>query len=385
MATKETGGLLIGAGALVALAAASSGSADPPNDDPPGEEPPNDDPPQEPEPVTADGDYTARPGELDVDATPSSGPIETYEWRLENQRTGDVHTANEAVHTFTGVKGGTCTLSITVTGSSPSNTDTATTDVEMPMVPVRPPLRTPESRDGYHVLESGGSPLVEISLFTSQSLASDNGRKTEHIIANTLADAFGARNFGYRIKFGCPTVSVPNQQPGCCSVSESNTCNAGESDALYHWRDKWTDVPQRLRSKDSNMLLLAGPEVDTDYLGCAGVGGHMAVARADAVNTVRERKIRATANDFQHRLEFTALHEVAHNLGVSHTDHMHNTTVDNDRNWWIRTPCGASGEIYAEESFCGYSLTPYEDQWNFAFANRYSDCAAEFFRTDGIK
>lgn len=159
-----------------------------------------------------------------------------------------------------------------------------------------------------------GSPVLEASIYQSQSLADENDRAPEKTVANFLSGALDDAGISYKIHYSLP-LQDPPKAVGIESP-EDPRCEFAGGNVYPWWEDKVNNGDIFIR-KDANLLLL-----NSSWGGCGSIDGRYGVMGTRRIDNEMEwrRSILGGRTNGAGQI-FGAIHEIAHMLGFRHDRH----------------------------------------------------------------
>lgn len=208
---------------------------------------------------------------------------------------------------------------------------------------------------------------IKGTVYATQALA-DNGCDYEaiEIMTDYLEYVFDFHGYSYQVYRMHGDYAQLNEQDVECSTKY------GALNAFNEWSG---NAPRE--EKDFNLCItnLARGDGDDGSVGCAGTGGNLAVIEGgpDLVWAHGETPQRYTSTDKPHKVIRAGIHEVGHNLGVSH-DYGHASVSDTAEEYRM-------SPMYQDcpENACGYSIPCKPSGYTEKYENTFCACALENF------
>lgn len=159
-----------------------------------------------------------------------------------------------------------------------------------------------------------GEPVLEVSLYQTESLNGRVGRSPEKTVANFLSGALDNIGISYRIHYNLPLQDAPSSI-GINSPEDPRCEFTGGN--IYPWWDDRVNQGDIFIRKDANLLL-----VNSSLGGCGSIDGRIGVMGVRRVDQEREwrRKVVSTTEKWAGQV-YGAIHEIEHMLGYRHDKH----------------------------------------------------------------
>lgn len=229
-----------------------------------------------------------------------------------------------------------------------------------------------------------GGQALEITFYQSKQNYNSNGLAPAKAAAKWVHKSLRDRGLNHTIYFGYDPVDPPSEYTLCTKNSGIATsgmpagcgeCNSGTVTQPLHgdlpidwWQHQVRDGTIPRVAKDSNMLILD----KNNGGGCAGVGGNAGVVGMGDVSSVPDH-FRSGSGDFSYHIH-AAMHEIAHNLGSSHSNAFCETWTENGE--FHTTP--SYGRV-GHTGVCGQQVPAWKDVRDLkrVYHLHFSDCLIE--------